>query len=134
MRRDGGHSCFRYRSCLGVRKCTNRRPTGRFQSPAPVTILDCDGDAMEPFLSRDGAILFFNNRNDPPDQTDLHWAERIDDLTFRYRGRIEGANSAHLDDVPTMARNGRFCFVSPRAYEQTLATLEPATPELRASA
>jgi hypothetical protein len=78
---------------------------------------------MEPFLSRDGGVLFFNNRNDPAEKTDLHWAERIDDLHFRYRGKVEGANSAALDGVPTLTANGRFCFISPRAYDRTLATI-----------
>jgi hypothetical protein len=78
---------------------------------------------MEPFLSRDGARLFFHNSNDPRAQTDLHWAERIDDLHFRYRGLVEGANSKALDGVPTVSAGGRFCFVSPRSYEATLATV-----------
>lgn len=94
-----------------------------FRAPAAVAIQGYDGDAMEPFLSRDGSLLFFNNRNGPGDQTDLHWAERIDDLTFRYRGRVDGANSAALDGVATMSAHGRFCFVSPRAYSETLATV-----------
>lgn len=94
-----------------------------FAPAQPVTILGYADDAMEPFLSRDGATLFFNNRNDPPEKTDLHWAERIDDLTFRYRGKVEGANSADLDGVPTLARNGRLCFVSTRSYRLTLATV-----------
>ncbi len=95
----------------------------RFATPQQVAILGYEGDAMEPFLSRDGGLLFFNNRNEPADETDLHWAERIDDLTFRYRGRIDAANSATLDGVPTMSRDGRFCFISPRAYDETLATV-----------
>jgi len=95
----------------------------RFATPQPVAILGYAGDAMEPFLSRDGALLFFNNNNEPADRTDLHWAERIDDLTFRYRGLVGEANSAALDGVPTMARDGRFCFISPRAYDETLATV-----------
>jgi len=32
-----------------------------FQFPEPVAILGYDEDAMEPFLSCDGALLFFNN-------------------------------------------------------------------------
>ena len=94
-----------------------------FGAAQPVTILGYADHAMEPFLSRDGAILFFNNRNDPPEQTDLHWAERIDDLTFRYRGKITGANSAALDGVPTLARNGRLCFISTHSYATTFATV-----------
>lgn len=81
------------------------------------------GDIMEPFLSRDGATLFFNNRNDPSEKTDLHWAERIDGLHFRYRGLVAGANSPALDGVPSMSTDGRLCYVSTRSYAQTLATI-----------
>lgn len=112
------------------RNC-RRQSWARFETPQPVTILGCDGDAMEPFVSRDRAVLFFNNRNEPPEQTDLHWAERIDDVNFRYRDRVEGANSARLDGVPTMSRDGRFCFVSPRAYDEMLATIHWGTWTVR---
>ena len=91
--------------------------------PEPVTLLGYDGDAMEPFVTRDGEYLFFNNRNGPKDQTDLHWAQRINDLAFRYRGRVDGANSAELDGVPSMSAAGRFCHISTRAYRETLATV-----------
>jgi len=43
---------------------------------------------MEPFITRDGRYLLFNNSNDPLVDTNLHYAERIDDLTFAYRGEI----------------------------------------------
>lgn len=95
----------------------------RFSPPRAVTIQGYGGDAMEPSLSRDGQVLVFNNRNDPPDQTDLHWARRIDDLTFRYEGLVSGANSADLDGVATLSAGGRLCFISTRAYRQTLATV-----------
>lgn len=95
-----------------------------FGDPQSVTIAGYDGEAMEPFLSRDGRVLFFNNRNDPAEQTDLHWAERIDDLTFRYRGLVQGANTGDsLDAVATMSAAGRLCFVSLRSYLQTLGTI-----------
>ena len=91
--------------------------------PEPVTLQGYDGDAMEPFITRDGEYLFFNNRNGPKDQTDLHWAQRINDLAFRYSGRVHGANSAELDGVPSMSAAGRFCHISTRAYRETLATV-----------
>jgi hypothetical protein len=94
-----------------------------FSQPCPVTIEGYSDHTMEPFLSRDGETLFFNNRNDPPRETDLHSARRIDDHTFRYRGRVAGANSADLDGVPTLSRAGRFCFVSPRSYRETLGSI-----------
>src|SRR5918911_4706579 len=63
-----------------------------FRSPQRVVIRGYSGEAMEPFISRDGRYLFFNNRNDAPD-TNLHYAERMDDVTFDYRGELKGANS-----------------------------------------
>ena len=78
---------------------------------------------MEPFVSRDGRWLFFNNLNDPSVNTDIHHAERIDDLNFRYRGPVQGINTPALEGVPTMDREGNFYFVSTRSYGQTLSTV-----------
>jgi hypothetical protein len=44
---------------------------------------------MEPFITRDGRYLFFNNSNDPSVNTNLRYAERIDDLTFKYKGEVD---------------------------------------------
>ena len=65
-----------------------------------------NGDAMEPFLTRDGKFLFFNNLNESGVNTNLHWAERVDDLHFKYRGEIEGVNTAALEGVASMDRFG----------------------------
>jgi hypothetical protein len=78
---------------------------------------------MEPFLSRDGRVMFFNNRNDPKIDTDLFWAERIDGLDFRFRGPLAGANSRDLDAVASMDANGAFYFVSSRDYAATGALI-----------
>ena len=94
-----------------------------FSNPQPVTLLGYTGDAMEPFLTRDGRYLFFNNSNDPRTNTDLFWAERVDDLTFRFRGEILGVNTPALEGVPSMDGDGRFYFVSNRSYNQTASTL-----------
>jgi hypothetical protein len=94
-----------------------------FSNPQRVTIRGYDGDAMEPFLTRDGKILFFNNLNDPKVNTDLYSAERVDDLTFQFRGEVGGVNTPALEGVASMDRDGMFYFVSPRSYEQTASTL-----------
>ena len=94
-----------------------------FQNPQRVTIEGYTGDAMEPFISRDGKYLFFNNLNEPSVNTNLHWAERIDDLHFKYRGELQGVNTAALEGVPSMDRDGNFYFVSNRSYDQTASTL-----------
>lgn len=94
-----------------------------FSEPLPVQMLGYNGHIMEPFLTRDGALLFFNNRNDPKDQTDLHVSQRINDVSFRYLGPVKGANSASLDGVASLDRDGNFYFVSTRDYDSTGNTL-----------
>ena len=94
-----------------------------FRDPQRVAIQGYDGDAMEPFLSRDGRYLFFNNLNEPKVNTNLYWAERIDDLHFKFRGEIEGVNTPALEAVASMDREGNFYFVSTRSYDQTASTL-----------
>lgn len=94
-----------------------------FGAPESVSIQGYDGDAMEPFISRDGHYLFFNDLNQPNHNTNLHAARRLDDTTFDYLGEIAGVNTSHLEGVPTMDAAGRFYFVSTRRYATTLATL-----------
>jgi Tol biopolymer transport system component len=97
--------------------------SSEFANPQRVVIAGYDGDAMEPFLSRDGKYLFFNNLNEKQVNTNLHWAERVDDLHFRYRGEVRGVNTVALEGVPSMDREGNFYFVSNRSYDQTASTL-----------
>lgn len=94
-----------------------------FADPQFVSINGYSGDSMEPFLSRDGSILFFNNSNDPKVDTNLFWAQRIDDLTFQFEGELAGANSSALDAVASMDRDNIFYFISTRSYAQTFSTI-----------
>jgi hypothetical protein len=89
-----------------------------FADPKAVEIVGYQSHAMEPFISRDGRYLLFNNRNDPSENTDLHWAERLSDLSFRYRGRIEGVNTDALEGVPSLDHEGTLYFISPRSTER----------------
>lgn len=88
-----------------------------------VRIASYDGEAMEPFVSRDGKFLFFNTRNDPGVDTDIHVAEVAFDGHFRYLGLLEGTRSTDLDAVATMSTAGQFCFISPREYRRTLISV-----------
>jgi WD40-like Beta Propeller Repeat len=88
-----------------------------------VTIVGYRGHAMEPFISRDGRYLLFNNLNEPSENTDLHWAEQMTSLSFRYGGKIAGANTDALEGVPTLDRDGTLYFVSTRSYKATLSTI-----------
>ena len=94
-----------------------------FGNEQPVTVQGYDGVLMEPFLSRDGRYLFFNNSNDPAAETDLHYAERVDDLTFRYLGEVPGVNSPKMDAVASMDASGNFYFVSLRNYFTTFSSI-----------
>jgi WD40-like Beta Propeller Repeat len=94
-----------------------------FSSSTQVTITGYSGDAMEPFISKDGQYLFFNNRNDPSVDTNLYYASRVDDQTFTLVGPIPGANSPQLDAVASLDTLGNFYFVSTRSYSTTLSTV-----------
>lgn len=90
------------------------------------TIRGYSGDAMEPFLTRDGQFLLFNTSNAPTAQTDIQVARVVDELTFDYVGPLTGANSAVLDGVPTVADDGSMYFVSLRSYDATGNTIHRA--------
>lgn len=94
-----------------------------FANPERIVVRGYDGDAMEPFVTADGRWLLFNNSNDPRVDTNLQIAERVDELTFVWRGELRDANSAALDGVPSVERDGSLYFISTRDYEQTLNTL-----------
>ena len=96
---------------------------GGFGPPRAVVLRDYSGDAMEPFVTRDGRWLLFNNRNGPRDQTDLFVARREVDGGYRYVGALSGANSSALDGVASVDRRGNFFFVSTRDFDRSGNTL-----------
>ena len=104
----------------------NPRPVQEYRAfgnPQRVAIRGYNGDAMEPFITKDGRYLLFNNKNDPRTDTNLHFAQRVDDLTFDYRGELKGANTSALEGVPSLDREGNLFFISLRSYKETLSTL-----------
>jgi len=96
-----------------------------FAKPRPVLILGYNGTAMEPSISKDGNVLFFNNSNAPGGWTDIYYARRVRDGVFLFSGRLDGANAPYpsLDGVPSMDAFGVFYFISTRSYDATLQTL-----------
>lgn len=95
----------------------------KYTSPVAVTINGYSDHLMEPFLSRDGSLLFFNNSNDPSVNTDLHWAKKIDKTTFEYQGKLKGVNSGSLEGVASLDSDNRFYFISTRSYGSTYSTI-----------
>jgi WD40-like Beta Propeller Repeat len=106
-----------------IRGATDLPVTEEFTAAGCVEIEGYNGDAMEPFIAPKTGDLLFNNRNSPPELTDLHWARRIDDTHFQYVGAIEGANSTALDAVASVDESGNFFFISMRSYEETLSSI-----------
>lgn len=106
-----------------------------FSNPVEVTLLGYSGDAQEPSISRDGSILFFNNLNSSTlpgggdNDTNIHYASRIDDFTFQYVGEVSGANTDalpgvnELEGVASMDKNNKFYFVNTTDY------LNPLSPD-----
>ena len=92
-------------------------------APIKVQINGYDGNAMEPFISRDGSILLFNNLNAAPENTNIHWARKVNDSIFDYQGEVTGINTADLEGVPTLDKAGNLYFVSTRNYTSTLSTI-----------
>lgn len=110
-------------STIGLLVFAAQAVSADFANPERVTIRGYNDDAMEPFLSRDGQYLLFNNSNDPAVDTNLHYAERIDDLTFQYRGEIKDLSTPQLDAVPAMTRDGTLYFISTRSYDTSISTV-----------
>jgi hypothetical protein len=112
-------------ACGAAPQGAEEQPRAEFRDPRRVAISGYDGDAMEPFISCDGNYLFFNNRNEPSAQTDVHFAAKAGDDGFSYLGPVSGVNqpSPVLDAVPSLDAAGTFFFISTRSYETTLSTL-----------
>jgi hypothetical protein len=96
-----------------------------FGTPQPVVVQDLPlgTDVMEPFISPDGQALFFNDSNAPGRDTDLHLATRSNDLTFKYVGKVAGANGTALDAVASMTATNQLYFISTRGLPADNATL-----------
>lgn len=98
-------------------------PDAAFGAPRRVEMRGYTGNLMEPFLARDGGRLFFNNLNSAPENTNLHWATKVNDSTFQYQGEIAGVNTPDLDGVPTLDAANNLYFVSLRSYTSSLSTI-----------
>ncbi len=114
-------------SCGGADNANPQEETEtgiEFINPQLVTIHGYTGDAMEPFISPDNNILFFNNlnsstlKNGSVNDTNLHYATRIDNISFQYMGEVIGANTDQivttneLEGVASLDINNIFYFVS----------------------
>ncbi len=84
-----------------------------FGNPERVTILGYSGDVMEPFVSRDGAALFFNDNGA---DKDIYYATAIGPTTFQFQGAISAISTPAVEGVPSMDSANRFYYVSTANY------------------
>jgi hypothetical protein len=84
-----------------------------FSNPEIVTINGYNGNMMEPFISRDGTYLFFN---DSGPARDIYYATFINETTFQYQEAITAINTAAVDGVSTMDVTNTFFYVSTANY------------------
>ena len=107
--------------------CDQKSGTGlskiKFTDPIKISVNGYSGNIMEPFISRDGSVLLFNNLNAAPENTNLHWAIKVNDTTFEYKGEIAGLNTIDLEGVASLDNTGELYFVSTRNYTTTLSTI-----------
>ncbi len=95
-----------------------------FENEELITILGYSGDAMEVDITFDGQMLMFNDRVLVVPHKNIHWASRIDDVTFQYEGEVEGINSTQVDSTPSFDEIGN-------VYYTSLVTCFDTDPDLR---
>ncbi len=96
-----------------------------FGSEIKVNITGMSFDAMEPFISSDGNTLFFNSLNSGGN-TNLYYANKVDDTTFTFEGLVEGTYDPtpdHLDAVASLDSLNNFFWVSLRGYPVPMENL-----------
>jgi len=100
----------------------NPNIVSKFTNERKVIIIGYSSDAMEPFISKDGNYLFFNNLQGANGK-ELYYAERVDDTTFKFKGEIQGVNSTAVDGNPTMDEQHNFYFISTRNLDTGIKTI-----------
>lgn len=115
----------RYTSCLELFTENNE-----WQNETPIEILGYEDSAMEPRISADQNLLFFNNKAKDGDDMDVHYAVRLNPINhpnrYTYKGVLKGADSNKLDGTPGLDKFGNFYFVSLRDYGKNYQSIYSA--------
>lgn len=101
---------------------TNPDNVSEFTNEKKVVITGYSSDAMEPFISKNGNYLFFNNL-EGVNGKELYYAEKVNDSTFEFKGEIQGVNSTAVDGNPTMDTQNNFYFISTRNLDTGIKTI-----------
>ncbi len=92
-----------------------------FGAPEQVLIQGYVGDIMEPFISRDGNYLFFNDMGVNKDIYSASYDSPSD--TFTYVAPFSVLNTPAVEGVPTLDDNGRFYYISTFNYPPNNASI-----------
>jgi|WetSurMetagenome_2_1015567.scaffolds.fasta_scaffold108179_1 hypothetical protein len=103
-------------ACGGNSSAQNANDYTAFANPELVTVTGYTNDIMEPFISRDGAYLFFNDNGA---NKDIYYATYVNVTTFQYVGPISAINTSAVDGTPTMDKNNKFYYISTANYTPT---------------
>lgn len=87
-------------------------------NPELVTVTGYSSDVMEPFISRDGAYLFFNDNGA---SKNIHYATYVNATTFQYVGAITAINTSAVEGTPTLDVNNKFYYISTANYNPPTA-------------
>lgn len=87
-------------------------------NPELVTFIGYTGDAMEPFVSRDGTYLFFNNNGA---NKDVFYGAFVNATTVQFQGAIAAINTAAVEGTPTTDLASRFFYITTANYNPPAA-------------
>lgn len=99
-------------------------PNHAWRNEEQLAIRGYAADAMELGISQDGRYLLFNDKNEP--DKDMHWAERIDDTTYHYKGKVKNTVSSMVDGTPSFDALGNLYFTSLKSYPKDIRTIYTA--------
>lgn len=106
-------------SCLG-----GLQSTDEFSSETEISIAGFTGNAMEPRISHDQVVLFFNDKPASDSDMNVHYAIRQTATTYNYVGTVPGTvANGFLDGVPAIDSSGNFYFISIRDYASNYQTI-----------
>lgn len=106
-------------TCLG-----GLQTNTEFSGETVITVSGFTGNAMEPRISHDQVVLFFNDKPASDTNMNVHYAIRQSATVYNYIGTVPGTvANGYLDGVPAIDSSGNFYFISTRDYASNFQTL-----------
>lgn len=119
-----GQSIHEVLTQLPVYRAEQDIPSDEWYNEERITIRGYTADAMEVGISQDGRYLLFNDWKGH--DKDIHWAERIDETTYQYKGTVKNTVSPVVDGTPSFDAAGNLYFTSLKSYPKDIRTIYKA--------